>query len=328
MVKNSGGMKNKIVLVTGGAGFIGSHMCEKLLSLGARTICFDDLSTGRKENISESLKDRQFVFAKGDANRRENFEKIFRKFRPDYAIHYAATVGVKRTLKNPLAVLRDIEGIKNILECARKYKVKKAVFASSSEVYGEPQELPVIEENTPLNAKLPYAAVKVIGENYFRSYHRTYGLPTVSLRFFNVYGPKQDSSGYGFVTAIFMKQALAGKPPTVFGNGRQTRDFMFIEDNINATIAAILNRKATGETINIGTGRETTILELANKIIKISGKKLKPVFLSQRKEGEIARRCPHIAKMKRLLGYRPQFNIDKGLKKTYEWYSEQSANIR
>src|SRR3989344_901692 len=168
-------LKDKIILVTGGAGFVGSNLIKKLLEDTAKVICFDDLSTGAEGNIEE-----------------------FKNNKIDYVFHYSARVGVIRTIERPLEVLEDIEGIKNILKLSSDHGVQKVVFSSSSEVYGEPVEIPE-KEDGHLNPKLPYAVVKLVGENYMQSYYQTKGLKTCSLRFFNVYGPKQDSSAYGFV---------------------------------------------------------------------------------------------------------------------------------
>ena len=312
-------LRNKTVLVTGGAGFIGSWMCMSLLELGARVVCVDDLSTGKRENVAHCRQyGNSFVFVQADANSKKALATIFSKYKPQYVLHYAAFLGVRRTLENPFKVLVDIEGIKNILELSRKHNVTKALFSSSSEVYGELNGTTAVEHRTPINSRLPYAAVKALGEIYFRTYYEEYGLPTVSLRFFNVYGPRQESSAYGFVTAIFMRQAMAGKPLTIFGKGLQTRDFVYIKDNIEATLKALLDHKIKGEEINIGTGKETSVIDLAKKIAKLSGKSSKIKFLPPRKKGDMLGRCPDITKMKRLLKYQPRYTLDRGLRETYE----------
>jgi UDP-glucose 4-epimerase len=310
-------LKNKIVLVTGAAGFLGSHAVEELLRLDAKVIAVDDFSQGKEENLKPFLS--KITFIKADCNSLPEMTKLFKKNKIDYVLHYAATVGVIRTVEHPIDVLSDIENIKIILELSHKNKVKKLVFASSSEVDGEPVEIPEKEEG-PLNVKMPYAAVKLVGELYCKAYWDKYKLPTTSLRFFNVFGPRQDSSNYGFVTGIFIKQVLQNKAPTIFGDGLMTRNFVFVKDNILATLTALVTDEANGETINIGTGKSTTVLDLARKIIAISGKKLKPSFQKFRKGGEIIHREPDVTKMKKLLKYTPQYSLNDALQLTYDWY--------
>ncbi len=327
MINPAKKLKGKTVLVTGGAGFIGSHLIDRLLSYGARVICFDDLSTGRQEYIDSKKDDRNFIFIKGDANEMKDIKKAFSHGPVDYVFHYAALVGVQRTIEEPLKVLKDIDGIKHILELALQHKIKKIAYASSSEIYGNQEKMPLHEENSYYDIKMPYALVKSAGENFFRSHWELSGVPVVIYRFFNAYGPRQASSMYGFVTGVFISQVLQNIPPTIFYDGKQTRDFMYIDDNIEASIQGLLNDKTTGETINLGTGRETTILELANKIIKISGKKLKPSLLNKRNLIEIKRRVADTAKMKKIIGYRPRVSLEDGLRRTYDWYANNPQFI-
>ncbi len=310
------------ILVTGGAGFIGSHLCEKLLSQGNQVVCLDNLTTGNKDNLATVLSNERFIFLKGDSNT-SDLDKLFTKYRFDKVFHYSAVVGVKRTIENPLSVLNDLEGIKRVLELSRKYDVGKVIFASSSEVYGEPVEIPEREDGV-MNAKMPYALVKLMGEKYLEAFFSTYGLKTTSLRFFNVYGPRQISSAYGFVAGIFINQVLNGQNPTIFGDGEQTRDFVFIQDNIKASLIAAEKKSTDGEAINIGTGKSISILELANKVISVAGKQseIRPAFLKPR-PNDIKHRCPSVDKMKRLLGYEPDTSLDKGLKITLDWFSEK-----
>lgn len=313
-------LKGKTVLITGGAGFIGSHLTETILGLKAKVIVIDNFSTGRKENLKNVLDNKNLKIIKGDVNDFKTLKKIFSNYKIDYVFHYAAVVGVKRLEEEPMKILNDIEGIKNILNLSQKNKVKKIVFASSSEVYGEPLSLPEKEDGIH-NPRDVYALVKLMGENLIEIYHKEYKLPACALRFFNVYGPKQNSSPYGFVVGIFIEQVLKGIPPTIFGDGLQTRDFIYIKDNVAASVRALLSKKTDGEIINIGIGRQTTILDLAERIINISGKNLKPKFLPQRKI-DIRYRCPDVTKMKKLLKFTPKYSLDEGLKITYEWYKE------
>jgi nucleoside-diphosphate-sugar epimerase len=301
-------------LVTGGAGFIGSHLCENLLKKGHEVICFDNFSTGSKKNVN--FDNKNFTIEKGDTNT-SDLVNVFKKHEFNWVFHHSAVVGVKRTLEKPIEVLNDIKGTRNILELCRKNDVDKTLFASSSEVYGEPVQIPGIE-NGHLNPKIPYSVTKLMGEKYFEAYYQTYGLKTCSLRFFNVYGPKQNSSDYGFVTGIFIKKLLNNKSPIIFGDGTQTRDFIYINDNIKATIKAMETNKTNGQVINIGTGRPMTILDLAETIIKLTNKNLKPVFEQVR--DDVRHRFPDVSKMIKLLNYRPQYNIEEGLIKTIEYY--------
>lgn len=309
--------KIKTILVTGGAGFIGSHLCEYLASRGDKVICFDNLSTGCLENINH-IKDK-IIFVKGDTNNLDDLAPVFKQHHFDGIFHYAAVVGVRRTLENPIEVLEDIDGTRNILELAFNNGKPKVVFASSSEVYGQPVEIPEVEDGH-VNPKIPYAVVKLYSEKLLEFYWKKYGLPTCSLRFFNVYGPRQESSDYGFVTGIFIKKVLQNQAPIIFGDGTQTRDFVYIDDNVYASVKALESETTNGEIINIGTGKPTTILDLAEEIIELGGKKdrLQVEFVPPR--DDIRHRFPDVSKMIRLLNFRPKTSLKDGLKKTIEWY--------
>lgn len=298
-------------LVTGGAGFIGSNLAQKLASDPDNEVTVvDSLLTGSKDHIRESSNLR---FIKADVN---NFHDIagifFNGF--DYVYHYAAVVGVQRTLNNPIQVLRDIDGFKNILELSKNTRVKRVFFASSSEVYGEPVVMPQHEDTTPLNSRLPYAVVKNVGESFLRSYKQEYGLDFTIYRFFNTYGPRQSTD---FVMSKFLDAALKGKDITVYGDGKQSRTFCYIDDNVTATINALYDDSTIGQVINIGNDKEMTIIGLAEKIIEISGSKSKVVHLPPLKEGDMSRRQPDITKMKKLLK-RELTPLDQGIKKLIE----------
>ncbi|MEA3450226.1 MAG: NAD-dependent epimerase/dehydratase family protein [Patescibacteria group bacterium] len=315
-------LKNKKILITGGAGFIGSHLCEKLIELGVHVICFDNFFTGKKENILHLVDNDKFILIEGDANNIDDLKNLFNNHKFDYVFHYAAILGVKRVEENPLLVMDDIRGIREICRLAKEQGVKKIVFSSSSEAYGDSAELPLRENNGMSHSENThlYALVKIIGERIMKIYNDKFDLPTCSLRFFNVFGPRQESSAYGFVVGIFIKQIMKNEAPTIMGDGFQTRDFIYIDDNIDLAIKALLNKKTDGEIINIGVGRQTAIVDLAERLIRVSGKKLKLKFLPERKY-EIRYRSPDISKMHRLLG-KIKDKLDENLQVTYNSYKK------
>lgn len=301
------------ILVTGAAGFIGSRLCEKLLEHPhIQIVAIDNLSTGHPQKLP--LGHPNLYFIKADVNDRTEISEIMMSWRFDYVFHYAAVVGVKRTLEHPLLVLKDIEGIKNILELSKNTGVKRVFYSSSSEIYGEPVEYPQNEETTPLNSRLPYAIVKNVGEAFLRSYHKEYNLNYTIFRFFNTYGPKQSQH---FVISRFIKQALTNNDITIYGDGLQTRTFCYIDDNVDATIEAFLNNKFVNDIVNIGNDKETHIIELANLIVQITGSRSKIVHLPPLKEGDMRGRRPDIQKMKQLIN-RPFVSLEEGIKKILE----------
>ena len=298
------------ILITGGAGFIGSSLAEKLLENKDNfVVVIDNLSTGNVKKLPANSEN--FIFVKGDVNDRVVVSEIMTTFKFDYVFHYAAVVGVRRTLENPMLVLKDLEGIKNILESSKNTMVKKVFFSSSSEVYGEPVEFPQNEDTTPLNSRLPYAVVKNVGEVFLKSYYREYGLPYTILRFFNTYGPKQSKN---FVISRFLSFALNNQDITIYGNGLQTRTFCYIDDNVDATIKILENNYCHNSVINIGNNNEISILDLAKLIIDITGSKSKLVFLPPLKEGDMTRRFPDISKMKKILK-RDLITLEEGIRK-------------
>lgn len=293
-------------LITGGAGFIGSNLADKLAEDSDNyVVVVDSLITGKRNYIKPKDNLR---FIKADVN---NFNEISSVFYSgfDYVYHYAAVVGVKRTLENPVLVLRDIDGIKNVLELSKNTGVKRMFYASSSEVYGEPVELPQHEETTPLNSRLPYAVVKNIGESFLRSYKYEFGLDYTIFRFFNTYGPRQSTD---FVMSKFLKAAMNNEDITIYGNGRQTRTFCYVDDNVEATTNAIKDKSTIDQVVNIGNDQEISITELAKKIINKTGSKSKIINLPPLKEGDMTRRQPDATKMRKLLG-RELTSLDKGI---------------
>jgi nucleoside-diphosphate-sugar epimerase len=277
------------ILITGGAGNVGSALANKLLNNKEYYIVVvDNLRTGSLDKLPNS-NSANFKFFKADVNNYLEIESIMRTCNFQYVFHYAALVGVQRTLDNPLDVLKDIEGFKNILELSKETNVKKVFFSSSSEVYGEPVEFPQNEITTPLNAKLPYAIVKNVGEAYLKSYFKEYGLKYTIFRFFNTYGPAQSKD---FVIKKFITQALSNEDITIYGNGSQTRTFCFIDDNIDVTIKIFENNLMDNEILNIGNTNETSVLELANLIISLTNSKSNIIHLPALVEGDMTRRLP------------------------------------
>ncbi|PJB15842.1 MAG: epimerase [Flavobacteriales bacterium CG_4_9_14_3_um_filter_32_8] len=305
-------MNNKTqILVTGGAGFIGSSLVEELINNPKYFIVVvDNLQTGSREKLPKSKYDN-LKFIQCDVNHEDEITSVFHTFSFDYVFHYAALVGVKRTLENPVRVLNDITGIKNILNLSKNTGVKRVIYSSSSEVYGEPVEYPQNEETTPLNSRLPYAIVKNVGEAFLKSYKQEFGLDYTIFRFFNTYGSKQAKD---FVISKFINLALNNKDITVYGDGSQTRTFCFIKNNIHACITAAFNENYKNKTINIGNNIETSILDLARLIIKLTNSKSKIIHLPPLAEGDMTRRNPDITLMQGLLK-QELISLEDGLKK-------------
>ena len=301
------------ILVTGGAGFIASELAIKLAKDPQNeVVVVDNLLTGSMEKLDLENNDIQFI--KCDANAFNDISSVFYAYKFDHVFHYAAVVGVERTINNPVMVLEDIEGIRNILSLSKNTGVKRVLFSSSSEVYGEPVEIPQNEETTPLNSKLPYAIVKNIGEAYLRSYQREFGLDHTIFRFFNTYGPKQSGD---FVVSKFIKAALSNEDIFIYGDGSQTRTFCYIDDNIDSCLNAYYNDKAVNEVVNIGSDIEISITELARTIVNLLGSKSKIEHIAPLEEGDMKRRMPDNKIMKGLLN-RELLPLEDGIKKILE----------
>ena len=286
------------ILITGGAGNVGGALARKLVeNPDYLVIIADNLSTGSKSKLpSKDYKNWRFVNC--DVNNYKGISEIMLVNQFDYVFHYAAVVGVKRTQDNPIMVLNDIEGIRNVLQLSKNSSVKRVFFSSSSEVYGEPVELPQNEETTPLNSRVPYAVVKNVGESFFRSFYKTYGLPFTIFRFFNTYGPNQSED---FVIAKFLRSALKGDDITIYGDGSQTRTFCYVDDNVNACIKIFEENLMMNDVINIGGANEYQIKDLAHLIIEKTGSSSKIVHLPPLKEGDMTRRKPDNSKMINIL---------------------------
>lgn len=284
------------VLITGGAGFVPSSLADKLLlHQDFQLVLVDNFLTGKAEHIPQHPR---CTFIKCDVNEYNEIAAIMTAYQFDYVFHYAAVVGVLRTLDHPVMVLKDIDGIKNILDLCKNTGVKRVFYSSSSEVYGEPVVLPQHEVTTPLNSRLPYAVVKNIGEAYCRSYHQEYGLDFTIFRFFNTYGPKQSQD---FVMSKFLNAALANKDITIYGDGSQSRTFCYIDDNIDACLATLFDEQYKNEVYNIGSDVVISIKELAETIIELTGSASKIVYLPPLRDGDMTRRQPDNSKMRALL---------------------------
>ncbi len=301
----------KKILITGGAGNIGSALAAHFLKQKKWLITVvDNLSTGDLSKLEIGNPNLRFV--KADVNIRPEITDIMLADRFNYVFHYAAVVGVKRTQDNPIKVLNDIEGIKNLLHLSKNTGVERFFYSSSSEVYGEPVTIPQNEDTTPLNSRVPYAVVKNVGEAYCKSFQREYGLNFTVFRFFNTYGPMQTVD---FVISRFLVLALRNEDLTIYGDGMQSRTFCYIDDNIEATSSALERDLFVNDVVNIGGDEVVTILDLARKVIEITGAKSKIVFLPPLPEGDMTRRQPDNSKMLSILK-RPLLGLDEGIRLT------------
>jgi nucleoside-diphosphate-sugar epimerase len=299
------------ILITGGAGNVGGALAARLVkNSNYHIVIVDDLRTGSMSKVPHTLLSN-LTFVKCDVNDFKDISTVMLSWKFDYVFHYAALVGVKRTLDNPIRVLEDIEGIKNILLLSKNSGVRRVFFSSSSEVYGEPVEFPQNELTTPLNSRLPYAIVKNLAEAYFKSFQKEYNLDFTVFRFFNTYGPLQSSD---FVVSKFIEQALLNQPITLYGDGLQTRTFCYIDDNIDATVKIFEENLFVNQVVNIGNDQEITVKKLAEKIIDITGSSSKIVYLPPLDEGDMTRRLPDNSKMKQVLK-RELLSIDEGIKR-------------
>lgn len=306
----------KKILVTGGAGFIGSHITEELVKQGHKVIVLDNFSTGSKKNLAKVINGVEII--EGDIR---NLELLKQKFTGvDAILHQAALRSVPASLKDPQAYTDvNITGIYNVLEAARVSGVNRVVFASSSSVYGDSTDLPQKEEKTGTRLS-PYAISKFTGEDYCKFFHRTYGLETVALRYFNVFGPRQDpKSQYAAVIPLFITALLRNEQPTIFGDGKQTRDFTYVSNVVQANICAI-TANAAGQSINIANGEGTSVNELFEKIKRFLNKDSQPHYAPER-TGDVKHTKADTTKMKQLLAFEP-IKFDEGLKTTVEWYCE------
>lgn len=307
-------------LVTGGAGFIGSHLVDALVAKKNEVIVVDDFSSGKKKNLSRHKNSKHLIVYKRSV--RDNLKDVFQNS-IHTIFHFAALSKVPYSLAHPLKTHQvNGEGTVNILEMARMFKVKRVVFASSSSVYGE-QGNALLKENMPLHPLSPYALQKLIGEEYCKLYYTIYGVETIILRYFNVFGPRQNPEGvYGFLIPKFITLISKHKMPTIYGDGTQTRDFIYIDDAVEATLKATFSNdpRIFGAPLNVGLGKNISVNEIANAVAQLAGKgAIKPHHAAARKEPKHT--LADISNIKRILGWKPKTPFVKGLKETYAFFN-------
>ncbi len=313
--------EDSVFLVTGGAGFIGSNLCEVLLRFGYKVRCLDDLSTGKQENVDSFISNPNFSFLKGDVKSLDNC--IVACEGVDYVLHQAAWGSVPRSIEQPLFYCaNNITGTLNMLEAARQTSVKKFVYASSSSVYGDEPNLPK-QEGHEGNLLSPYAVSKRADEEWAKQYTMHYGLDTYGLRYFNVFGRRQDPNGaYAAVVPKFIKQLMNGERPTINGDGRQSRDFTYIENVIEANLKACMaGHDVAGEVFNIAYGGREYLNGVYRAITEALGIDIDPVYGPDR-AGDIKHSNADISKAKGMLGYNPEWSFDRGIKAAIKWYKE------
>jgi UDP-glucose 4-epimerase len=312
------------MLITGGAGFIGSHLCEKYVKDGHTVLCLDNFMNGNLMNIRHLLNYRNFKLINGDIRDFDLLEKIMPGV--DAVFHLAAQIHVDRSIVEPkLTYEINVLGTQNVLEAARMYDVKKVIHTSTSEVYGPAQYAPM-DESHPLDAPHPYGASKIAADRMCYAYIQTYGMDIDIMRLFNTFGSKQKDSGYGGAISIFVKRVLSGVPPIIYGDGSQTRDYTYIEDIVSAFDSVSNYHELIAEPINFGTGKEVSIVDLANEIIKVCGKegKIEPVHVEPR-PGEVQRLLAKASKARELLGWKPKYTLEDGLEKFINWYKNYKS---
>ncbi len=315
-------------LVTGGAGFIGSHLAEYLINRKAiKVVVLDNFETGFRKNIDHLLTNENFELIEGDIRNPEDCMKACKDI--DYVFHEAALGSVPRSIEDPANTnATNITGFLNMLIAARDNKVKRFIYAASSSTYGDSKKLPKVEENIG-NPLSPYAVTKYVNELYADVFYKTYGLECIGLRYFNVFGPKQDPKGaYAAVIPLFIDALTNNNAPKIHGDGLQTRDFTYVENVIQMNVKAAFSthEDCTNQVYNTAVGDRTVILDLLNILKDFAGSDLEPEFIAQR-QGDVRDSLADISKAKKLLGYNPTVRIEEGLQKTYEWFKANEEFI-
>lgn len=304
-----------LYLVTGGAGFIGSHLAAELVRCGERVRIVDNLSTGKRKNLEASA---GAEFVQGDLADPDLARRVVDGV--DYVLHQAAIPSVPRSVEDPITSNRsNIDATLNILVAARDAGVKRLVYAGSSSAYGDTPALPKREDMAPRPLS-PYALQKLVGEQYCEMFTRLYGFPTVTIRYFNVFGPRQDpSSPYSGVISLFISALVDGRRPVIYGDGEQTRDFTYVANVVDGVLRACQAPAAPGETINVATGGRISLNELFRRLKDLTGASVEPVY-GEPRPGDVKHSQADISKAQRLLGYLPKVSFEDGLKRTLEWY--------
>lgn len=309
------------ILVTGGAGFIGSHIVDRLLEGNFEVTVLDNLQSGRMENISQHIGKSDFHFIRGDIRDAQLVNETMKDV--DAVFHEAAFVSVALSVKDPLLTNEiNVVGTLNLLKAAADTGVERFVFASSAAVYSERPNAPEKRENEASSPKSPYGVSKLAAEKYARSFYEVYGLETVGLRYFNVYGPRQSfdiESAYGGAIVLFFNRLLRNMPPIVYGDGGQTRDFIYIQDIVEANILALTRKKTAGEILNIGTGTRISVNQVAKTLKHLLKKEKLENIYDKPRLGDIRHGYANINKARKILGFNPTFSFDEGAKKLVEW---------
>jgi nucleoside-diphosphate-sugar epimerase len=309
-------------LVTGGAGFIGSHLAEELVRRGERVRVVDSLVTGKRQNLAHL---REVEFLEGDLANLDVARRAVAGV--DYVLHQAAIPSVPRSVEDPITSNRaNIDASLNVLVAARDARVRRVVYAGSSSAYGNTPTLPKVE-TMPTAPLSPYALQKLVAEQYCQMFARLYGLETVTIRYFNVFGPRQDpSSPYSGVISLFINSLCDGRQPTIYGDGEQTRDFTYVANVVDGVLRACEAPGASGEVINVATGGRISLNQLFRTVRDLVGAKIQPIYAEPR-AGDVRDSQADISKARRLLGYEPRVSFEEGLKKTVEWHRTTQMSV-
>jgi UDP-glucose 4-epimerase len=315
-------LSGRRAVVTGGAGFLGSNIVDRLLELGAQVVLFDDFSTGSERVVPQ---DETLEIVRGSVS---DYDLVRSALQDATVVFHEAARNIIQSMRDPHDDFEvNIGGTLNVLLAARDCGVDRVVYASSASIYGNPRYLPINEDDLT-NALTPYSVSKFAGESYCKAFYESYDLPTTVVRYSNVYGPGQSADNpYCGVIAKFFESVMSGEPPKIHGDGEQTRDFTYIDDAVDATILAACTPRAEGQVYNIGTGRETTINELARMVVYVTGADVEPEHIDRRDIDNIRRRVLNIEKSRRELRWIPSFTLEQGLRHTYDWSVSQLKSL-